>query len=162
MHSLKGCQRVGELTQAVCDEFRRRIVYEVRSHSCTRCGISQRYCATGVGEGMRCQWPNVLVPIVRGAMGSAVGMEVLRRVGFKGGFREWEEYGRWLGQRWDHSPRHGSAEAEFGRRGGHPRHRRSGGGRRVSPSTSTMAVGATEEEEPCALSRWWVTTRSYR
>lgn len=48
---------------------------------------------------MRCQWPNVLVPIVRGAMGSAVGMEVLRRVGFKGGFREWEEYGRWLGQR---------------------------------------------------------------
>lgn len=99
LHSLKGCQRVGELTQAVCDEFRRRIVYEVRSHSCTRCGISQRYCATGVGEGMRCQWPNVLVPIVRGAMGSAVGMEVLRRVGFKGGFREWEEYGRWLGQR---------------------------------------------------------------
>jgi hypothetical protein len=99
IHSLKGCRRVTQLSQEACDEFRRQIRYEVKSHSCTKCGISQRFCATGIGERLDCQWPNVAVPIVRAAMGSVEGFEVIQRISYKGEFRDWVEYGRWLGRR---------------------------------------------------------------
>jgi hypothetical protein len=32
-------------------------------------------------------------------MGSLEGFEVIRRVGYKGEFRDWVEYGQWLGRR---------------------------------------------------------------
>jgi len=102
LHSLARCQKRAELTQAACDEFRRQIRYEVKSHSCTKCGISQKFCATGVGEGMRCQWPNVLIPMVRTAMGSGeLGARILRRAGFEGETEDWRGYADWLGRRHD-------------------------------------------------------------
>ena len=65
LHSGLECTKYRELTQQACDEFRRQIVYERSSHSCTKCGISQKLCATGIEDGMRCQWPNVMVPLVQ-------------------------------------------------------------------------------------------------
>jgi len=100
MHSMQRCQVQQELTQRACDEFRQLIRYEVRSHSCMKCGISQKFCVTGIEGGRRCQWPNVVVPVVRAAMGSDGGFEMIKRLGYKGGFQDWGEYGAWLGRRY--------------------------------------------------------------
>ena len=62
-------------------------------------GISQRLCATGEDRKAQCQWPNLIVAILRGAMGTAGEMELLQRVGFDGEEGEWDDYGRWLGLR---------------------------------------------------------------
>lgn len=91
------------LSDEECDRFRKRIRYEGSSHSCHRCGISQKLCATGQDSQAKCQWPNVLVPIMCGMIKTAAGVAVLQRVGFDRGEQEREqereEYARWLGRR---------------------------------------------------------------
>jgi superfamily II DNA helicase RecQ len=87
------------LSEEECDGFRQMIRYEGGSHSCHRCGISQKLCATGRDDKAKCQWPNVLVPMLRGLRKARGGMAVLGRVGFDGEEGEWAEYGRWLGRR---------------------------------------------------------------
>jgi hypothetical protein len=100
MHARRNCSIIPELSEAACDEFRAQIQYEVGSNSCFRCGISETLCAArGVRDGMQCQWANVLVPMVRALTGSHEGMAILRRVGYAGECRDWQSYGRWLGQR---------------------------------------------------------------
>jgi superfamily II DNA helicase RecQ len=99
LHSLQDCAVQAKLSAETLDGFRRLIRYEVRSHSCTKCGISQHFCATGQEHGRRCQWPNVLVPVVRAAMGDPCGFAVVERVGYTGAYRDWTAYGQWLGQR---------------------------------------------------------------
>ena len=49
----------GELDagEVACDSFRETIRYLNTGHTCHRCGISQRICATGE-EGGSCQWPD--------------------------------------------------------------------------------------------------------
>jgi superfamily II DNA helicase RecQ len=100
LHSLVECRKYERLTQAGLDSFRRLISYNRDSHSCTKCGVSQRFCVTGQETGVRCQWPNVVVPVVRAAVALEEGLEVIRQVGYRGGFSgELKEYGRWLGRR---------------------------------------------------------------
>jgi hypothetical protein len=99
LHDWQSCSAVAELSEAACKEFRRLMTYEIDSHSCMRCGISQEFCATGESVDQACQWPNVVVPMVRAAMGSDGGLSILQRVGYTGGSRDWEAYGRWLGRR---------------------------------------------------------------
>ena len=102
-HSWHGCGRRGALSRQAVDGFRRKIRFVEskgeRTHSCFRCGISQRYCRTGIDRWAGCQWANRLVPIVRTAVGSVKGWEVIQKVGFLGEQGDLEEYGRWLGQR---------------------------------------------------------------
>jgi hypothetical protein len=101
-HLLRDCQEDPEMTQKACDEFRRMIWYEVTSNSCMKCGMSEKYCAARAkpGQGIKCQWPNILVPVVRAAaMAGGPGWEILREVGFQGGFDDWRAYGKWLGRR---------------------------------------------------------------
>lgn len=100
LHSLVGCRKYERLTQAGLDGFRRLISYNRDSHSCTKCGVSQRFCATGQETGLRCQWPNVLVPVVRAAVALEEGLEIIRQVGYMGEFSgDLKEYERWLGKR---------------------------------------------------------------
>jgi Helicase conserved C-terminal domain len=99
MHSLAQCDRWLGVTEADLDEFRRQIVYQRNSHSCTRCGMSQKYCATGQDTSMPCQWPNVVVAVLRAPMGSAEGFSLIQRVGYQGSYQDWSGYTRWLGLR---------------------------------------------------------------
>ncbi len=48
---------------------------------------------------MQCQWPNMLVLMVRALMGGDVGMALLRLIGYEGECRDWQAYSQWLGQR---------------------------------------------------------------
>ena len=64
-----------------------------------RCGISQEFCVTGESVDQPCQWPNVVVPMVRAAMGNEGGLSILQQAGYTGASRDWEAYGRWLGRR---------------------------------------------------------------
>ena len=101
MHSLLGCQVKKELTQRACDEFRQLVGYEVASNSCMKCGISLKFCNRGKEDGMsgKCQWANIMIPIVKATMGSRGGFEIIRRVGYCGIAFDWVEYGRWIGRR---------------------------------------------------------------
>ena len=99
MHSGLECRKYKELSQQECDESRKEIVYEKGSHSCTKCGISQKLCMTGVEEGMKCQWPHVMIAVLRAGMGNEEVFKVVRQVGFEGEFRDWGRYSKWLGRR---------------------------------------------------------------
>jgi superfamily II DNA helicase RecQ len=98
MHCNLECTKHLDLAQQACDEFRRQIVYEKNSHSCTKCGISQKLCATGVKGGMKCQWPNIMIPIVRAGMANEKAFSILQKAGYEGEFRDWSSYSRWLGK----------------------------------------------------------------
>ena len=99
MHSRRECNKYEELSEQKCDEFRRRIRYEKSSHSCTKCGMSQKLCVTGVKDGMKCQWPNIMITIIRAGMANWEGFSIIQKAGFNGEYRDWEEYSKWLGLR---------------------------------------------------------------
>jgi len=101
MHSMIRCRRRYEgLSQRELDLFRDKIWYSKGSHSCGKCGISQRYCKTGEDEKEDCQWANVVIPVVRGAVGVQEFVSIIREVGFSGALEgSFGEYGRWLGER---------------------------------------------------------------
>jgi hypothetical protein len=47
-------------------QFRAQIVYDKKSHTCYRCGISQNFCATKEDVEQWCQWPFVVAPVLLG------------------------------------------------------------------------------------------------
>lgn len=99
LHPRQDCSAVAELSEEACKEFQARMFYARDSHSCTRCGISQEFCATGVSLEMACQWPGVVIPMVRAMMGGPQSLAILQQVGYTGELRDWEAYRRWLGRR---------------------------------------------------------------
>jgi superfamily II DNA helicase RecQ len=84
---------------AEIEKFRRSIRFEARSHSCFKCGLSQKLCRTGQDSKETCQWPNVMVSMVRRTMSVRGGAAILNKVGFRGNHGDWDEYARWLGLR---------------------------------------------------------------
>jgi hypothetical protein len=88
-------ERVGDL--AMLD-----IRFDQDSHSCFRCGLSQKFCNTGQSTGAECQWPNVAAPMLRTIHRTRRGAEILERWGF---FEEEatdgsdRKYLTWLGRR---------------------------------------------------------------
>ena len=98
-HRTIQCRRWLPLCAEELDHFRRRIRYGRDVHSCYRCGIDQSWCASGTDSTQACQWPFVLVPVVRCVVGSAVGRELIQRLGYSGEGTDLESYARWLGQR---------------------------------------------------------------
>jgi superfamily II DNA or RNA helicase len=99
-HRSRECKKYQGLSGDELDAFRRLIHYTKDSHSCTKCGISQIYCATKEDIRNKCQWPNVLIPVVRTAVMLAEGIEIVRRVGYKGELSgDFREYARWLAKR---------------------------------------------------------------
>ncbi|KAH0352647.1 hypothetical protein KCU83_g3356, partial [Aureobasidium melanogenum] len=87
------------LSEDECNRFRQAIRYEKSTHSCHKCGISQKLCNTGQDEERPCQWPNVAIPLLRGVMRMQNGKMVLQRAGYTGTEEDWPAYTAWLGQR---------------------------------------------------------------
>jgi superfamily II DNA helicase RecQ len=65
-HTLQQCVRHSTTVQeAGLDRFREVIRWQDNSHSCHRCGLSQKICATGEEVQMACQWPGVMIPVLK-------------------------------------------------------------------------------------------------
>jgi superfamily II DNA helicase RecQ len=99
-HRTMQCTRHAGVTWMEVDNFRRSIRDGGGGHSCRRCWVSQRYCATGEDINKRCQWPNVAVPLVRAVAEVEAGVQIIRGCGYEGELGgDWREYGGWLGKR---------------------------------------------------------------
>jgi hypothetical protein len=100
-HKVMQCTAYAGLTGVELDRFRRGMWDAGGSHSCRRCWVSQKHCATGEDTRKLCQWPNVVVPMAR--VTAAVqegGVELVRRCGYEGELGgDWREYAGWLGKR---------------------------------------------------------------
>ena len=91
------CSEYSGATAKDVDMFRRKVRDGGEIDSCRRCWVSQRYCATKEDVNNRCQWPNVVIPVVFAAIGFGDGVEVIRRCGYEG--KSIKEYSIWLGLR---------------------------------------------------------------
>ena len=80
------CTRHEGVNGADVDKFRKLIVDRGGSHSCRRCWVSQKYCATGEDMLQKCQWPNVVVPLARAVVEHEAGRGIVQQVGFTGEF----------------------------------------------------------------------------
>ena len=98
-HARVGCTAHDGISESRCDELRQKMWCEASSHSCHRCRMSQKVCATGQDSEAKCQWPHILMPILQGLTTRREGMAVLERVGFDGDANDRVAYGRWLGLR---------------------------------------------------------------
>jgi superfamily II DNA helicase RecQ len=81
------------------ERFRRLIKFEESSHSCFKCGFSQKLCNTGIDGNGACQWPNVAAAILRGIPSTKHGGGIVKNVGFEGETADAKEYAKWLGSR---------------------------------------------------------------
>ena len=98
-HVAVTCTEREGVSESECDRLRGKIRYESSSHSCHRCGMSQKVCVTGKDSEAKCQWPNVVVPVVCGLTTSTDGVATLERMWLSGDTEDWIEYGRWLSSR---------------------------------------------------------------
>jgi superfamily II DNA helicase RecQ len=106
-HRTMQCVQDAECDWRVVDKFRMGVKMGQnwkQSHGCFRCWVSQRYCATGEGFSNKCQWPNVVIPLVRTAVLLEEGQRVIGECGFelkdeRRGFASEERCQQWLGQR---------------------------------------------------------------
>jgi superfamily II DNA helicase RecQ len=99
-HKTMQCTAHSGITGIEVDGFRRGIRDRGGSHSCRRCWISQKYCATGESISNRCQWPNVVVPLARAVAEHEAGVQIIRQCGFRGELGgDWKGYAEWLGKR---------------------------------------------------------------
>ena len=99
-HKTMQCTAHAGVTGMEVDGFRREIRDGGGSHSCRRCWVSQKYCATGEDVANRCQWPNIVVPLARAAGALEAGVEMIRACGYTGELGgDWKEYAVWLGKR---------------------------------------------------------------
>jgi hypothetical protein len=99
-HNPERCKRAEWGKWKDLDErFRRLIKFEESSHSCFKCGFSQKLCNTGADKDRACQWPNVAAAILRGIPSTKRGVAIVSKVGFEGETAEAKEYAKWLGSR---------------------------------------------------------------
>lgn len=96
-HRVLSCRAYSGLTGQELDDFRKGVRDSGDCHSCRRCWVSQKYCATREGVSKPCQWPNVIIPVARAALGIMEGIEVVRQCGFEG--EDYRAYAAWLGRR---------------------------------------------------------------
>lgn len=92
-----GIEGMTERENPDVEKFRSSIKFEARSHSCFKCGFSQKLCLTGRSNIEKCQWPNVMAEMLKSIMLARGGGAVLDKVGFRGEQGDWSEYSQWLG-----------------------------------------------------------------
>jgi superfamily II DNA helicase RecQ len=105
-HRTMQCVQDEQINTRVVDKFRREVRGGKESHSCFRCWVSQKFCATGEGSERSCQWPNIVIPVARTALLIEAGQRIVEELGFtlrrgydEAEFASEEEYARWLGLR---------------------------------------------------------------
>ena len=99
-HKVLQCTAHPGTTGLEVDHFRRMIQDSGGIHSCRRCWVSQKFCATGQDGRNPCQWPNVVVPLARAVAGTEMGRKIIQGCGFTGDLGgNWVAYAVWLGKR---------------------------------------------------------------
>lgn len=99
-HQPEECEKSEGGRRGGLDErFRELIAFEEGTHSCFKCGFSQKLCGTGEGEQGRCQWPNVAAALLRSMPPTRRGVLIVRKVGFEGETGNAKEYAKWLGSK---------------------------------------------------------------
>lgn len=99
-HKPEDCERAEwSKWQDLDEKFRRLIRFEESTHSCFKCGFSQKLCNTGAGEHGRCQWPKAAASILRGVPSTKHGVAIVKNVGFDGDTADARGYASWLGSR---------------------------------------------------------------
>jgi superfamily II DNA helicase RecQ len=101
-HRTMDCQYASEV-----DKLRDYVKDGGGGHSCWRCWVSQKYCATGESVDNPCQWPNVVIPLAWVAFWSAGGPGLFRALGYDAGDLgtrhrssvQSRNFGIWLGKR---------------------------------------------------------------
>jgi hypothetical protein len=88
--------RVVDISEQVCDEFRAQVRYP-DGRTCFRCGVGQKWCNTREERGS-CQWPRIAAPVLRAAMASTIGRNIIRQAGYDGEMDDWAAYALWLAQ----------------------------------------------------------------
>jgi superfamily II DNA or RNA helicase len=97
-HSPAECSRAGWKVQKDLDlRFRRLIKFDERSHTCFKCGLSQKLCNTGVDESKACQWPDITAPLLRGMLSTNYGRTVAKNTGLEEEKVQGGEVAAWLG-----------------------------------------------------------------
>jgi hypothetical protein len=99
-YSPEDCEKAeGGKRRSLDERFRRMIRFEEGTHSCFKCGFSQKLCGMGVGKGGKCQWPNTAAAILRGIPSTRQGVAIVKNAGFDGETGNAKEYAKWLGSR---------------------------------------------------------------
>lgn len=104
-HAFIACRRWTWAQAGRLDEFRRGVMsgYGGKNdgNSCFKCGISQLYCATRHDTTAKCQWPNVIIPLVLTWSRTPQCSTMIGQMGFDGGTGGGanKQYQRWLGRR---------------------------------------------------------------
>jgi hypothetical protein len=102
-HKVMLCPGLWGLDGQEVDRFRGMIVDGGGGHSCRRCWMIRKFCTTGRDVAKPCQWPNVVVPVVRAVAIEPQGRAIARACGFQGDCGpNWREYAQWLGRRHSH------------------------------------------------------------
>ena len=86
-----------DMSERAYDVFRKQIRYS-DGRTCFRCGISQKLCNTREEEQGQCQWPRIAAPVLRAAMASTIGRNIIRQAGYDGEMGDWNGYALWLAQ----------------------------------------------------------------
>jgi hypothetical protein len=88
-HKTMQCKAHAGMTGLDLDQFQQGIHNQGGIHSCRRCWVSQKYCATRESIENRCQWPNVVVPLARTAATTDVGEQIIQeKCGYAGKLEE--------------------------------------------------------------------------
>ncbi|KAI7056165.1 hypothetical protein KC339_g18245 [Hortaea werneckii] len=99
-HQPEECEKAeGGRRRGLDERFRKLIAFEESTHSCFKCGFSQKLCGTGEGEHGRCQWPNVASALLRGIPSTRQGAAIASKIGFEGETGNAREYAKWLGSK---------------------------------------------------------------
>ena len=94
----QGAGGVDMVSEKEVDTLRSQIRFDKRTHSCFKCGISQKLCWTRGDSGQKCQWPGIASNMLRRMGATEGGRTVLQRCGFEGEWGEWSGYAAWLGE----------------------------------------------------------------
>ena len=104
MHPVEECELEGSeggvvVSKEEVDAFRAKIRFDKRTHSCFKCGISQKLCKTREDSSQKCQWPGIMSNLLRRISCSTEGGRgVVRRCGYEGDWGDWDGYASWLAQ----------------------------------------------------------------
>lgn len=81
------------------DGFREQLRFDKDTHSCFKCGLSQRLCRTGQDSQQKCQWPGRAGPLLYGLVDAEVELHLLRDMGYEGPGNDRAACISWLGRR---------------------------------------------------------------
>lgn len=96
-HSPKDCTAAHSLAEV--EAFRGQLRFDKDTHSCYKCGISQRLCRTGQDSNEVCQWPGRMAPILYALVQREDRLHTLRDAGCNEDSSDVAACVQWLGRR---------------------------------------------------------------